>query len=251
MVNIKKLLGVIAVSLGIIAFIFAVPYFINSVSSVNNKYVTVLLVDLEIAMTDDNCEFVCRFKCGGECETCSKCSKKQNLNKYLENIPQFKRENYYDIGFDYPRPSLIIQSILDLIGTVINVFFSVVYIIVFQLSTLYQKYSYTFPIITVITIFFCVFCCVYILFNKADKQKQEQEQERGREQENDHIDIENNEAHEHEHGYEQSKNINDHTNNVEIKNEFINKYQDDNTLLNKEQSVNDKYTKTYTASDLV
>ena len=65
--------------------------------------------------------------------------KKKRLEEYLNNIPQLKEKNYHNFkGLDYPTIWLIIKSIADIMKTIINTVFSVIYIIYYQ----YTKYEF-------------------------------------------------------------------------------------------------------------
>ena len=60
--NMHKYIKITLISLGILGIIFAIPYFINCIASVNNKYIYPVLMKIETGLNDD-CSSQCRFIC--------------------------------------------------------------------------------------------------------------------------------------------------------------------------------------------
>jgi hypothetical protein len=139
-------------------------YFINGIAFISNRYITKILIKTEIALTNDDCSKLCKINCLRNCDHCNPCSKTKKLEVYLENIPQEKKENYYDLGIiDYPTIYLIIVSIFNIFGIIFNIIFSLLYIIIFNIFDQINRSKILLPLLILISFFACVFCYVSCL----------------------------------------------------------------------------------------
>ena len=90
------------------------PYLITGTAYINNKYVSTLMINIDIKLSTDNCN---KFNCG-ECQLLGyhpNRSKSKCLEEYLTKIPQSQNEHYFIYkSFYYPKILIILRSILDL-----------------------------------------------------------------------------------------------------------------------------------------
>ena len=163
------------------------PYLITGTAYINNKYVSTLMINIDIKLSTDNCN---KFNCG-ECQLLGwqpNRSKSKCLEEYLKKIPQSQNEHYFIYkSFYYPKILIILRSILDLFNACTkpcHILFNISFKWCSNFIELINKnIETTISVISVCVffVFFCVCCCVplFIFFVIAYKKNLSENQKTG------------------------------------------------------------------------